>query len=69
MMNFGAMNDRYYEPQHDGAWDAFVDYCESNGLDTDDVDFDQWVEDQMEARDESRAEAQMEARRDRDYDY
>lgn len=69
MMNFGAMNDRYYDPPFDPAWDVFVDYCESNGLDPDDEDFDQWVEDQREYAAEQRAEQRADYERERDYDY
>lgn len=73
-----SMNDRYYEPNQDEldrAWDIFVDYCESNGLNPDDEDFEQWVEDQHEAAEEAAAERAIEAMEDRmadfepDYDY
>jgi len=58
------MNDSYYEPVHDRAWDALVDYCDENDLNTDEEDFEAWVEDQREAAEEARAERIAEARKE-----
>lgn len=68
MASFGTMNDSYYQPADDRAWDTFVDYCDENNLTVEDEDFDAWVEDQQDRADDEAAERQMEDARERDWD-
>jgi hypothetical protein len=58
------MNDNYYQPREDRAWDHFVDWCDEEGLDPLEEDFEAWVEDMREAAEEAAAEARAEARWD-----
>ena len=67
-MNFGRMNDNYYTPADDSAWDYFLDYCEENDLDPEAEDFEQWKEDQREAAEERASEAAWDAYNERDWE-
>ena len=67
---FNRAQARYdaMEPEDDGAWEAFAEYCDAEGLNADDEDFDAWLEGDAEdaalARAEARAdEAEDNARR------
>lgn len=59
MMNF----DSYYQPPEDRAWDYYVDYCDSNGIEPTGDGFEEWEEVQRDMADDAaieRAEAAAE---------
>lgn len=69
MTNFGVINDNYYQPAEDTAWDYFVDWCEENGFDPEAEDFEQWKEDQREMAEEIAAERWADAQREDSWDW
>ena len=68
-MNFGRMNDNYYDPTYgdDGMWDRFIDYCDDNDLNVEDEDFDAWMEEQRDRAEDAAAERAMDYARERDW--
>lgn len=62
-MNFGRMNDNYYQPADDRAWDAFYDQYDPDEHGEDmDAAFEVWMEEQEDRAEDARISAAEYAR-------
>lgn len=67
MSSFSSIEAAYYTPRENHHWDAFVDWCEENGFNYDEEDFDVWVEERMEAAESEAAERAADYAREEGY--
>lgn len=63
MTNYDAWLEKPYQDRYakDAAYEAFEEYCEEMGLDPEQEDFEQWLDDEREDREVEAAEMAREA--------